>query len=127
MRLLNDGFTPVIAPIAMDNKTGSALNVDGDQALEVLSTSLMPNYAVILTDVDGVIVNGKVISRVNAAEAQGLFKNPEVRGGMKRKVYTAAQLAGRGIYTIISNGTIERPITSAINGLGTHVVPSSNS
>ncbi|WP_243679317.1 [LysW]-aminoadipate/[LysW]-glutamate kinase [Vulcanisaeta distributa] len=82
MRLLNDGFTPVIAPIAMDVKTGGgALNVDGDQALEVLSTSLTPNYAVILTDVDGVLINGKVINRVSAAEAQELFKNPEVRGG----------------------------------------------
>ncbi len=42
---------------------------------------------------------------------------------MKRKVYTAAQLAGKGIYTIISNGVIDRPITSAINGFGTHVSP----
>ncbi len=43
---------------------------------------------------------------------------------MKRKVYTAAQLAGRGgIYTIISNGVIDRPITTAINGFGTHVLP----
>ncbi|ADN49615.1 [LysW]-aminoadipate/[LysW]-glutamate kinase [Vulcanisaeta distributa] len=123
MRLLNDGFTPVIAPIAMDIKTGGALNVDGDQALEVLSTSLTPNYAVILTDVDGVLINGKVINKVSAAEAQELFKSPEVRGGMKRKVYTAAQLAGRGIYTIISNGVINRPITTAINGFGTHVLP----
>ncbi|WP_446752615.1 [LysW]-aminoadipate/[LysW]-glutamate kinase [Vulcanisaeta sp. JCM 16161] len=123
MRMLEEGFTPVIAPIAMDIKTGGALNVDGDQALEVLSTSLMPNFAVILTDVDGVLVNGKVINRVSAVEARELFKNPEVRGGMKRKVYTAAQLASRGVYSIISNGVVDRPITSAINGLGTHVVP----
>ncbi len=80
MRLLNDGFTPVIAPIAMDIKTGGALNVDGDQALEVLSTSLTPNYAVILTDVDGVLINGKVINKVSAAEAQELFKNRRLGG-----------------------------------------------
>ncbi len=128
MKLLNDGFTPVIAPIAMDNKTGGPLNVDGDQALEILSLFLMPKYAVILTDVDGVLINGKVINRVSAAEAQDLFKNPEVRGGgMKRKVYTAAQLASKGVYAIISNGVIDKPIMSAINGVGTHVIPTGNS
>ncbi|WP_243665725.1 [LysW]-aminoadipate/[LysW]-glutamate kinase [Vulcanisaeta sp. JCM 16159] len=127
MKLLNDGFTPVIAPIAMDNKTGGPLNVDGDQALEILSLFLMPKYAVILTDVDGVLINGKVINRVSAAEAQELFKNPEVRGGMKRKVYTAAQLASKGVYAIISNGVIDKPIMSAINGVGTHVIPTGNS
>ncbi len=124
LRFLNEGLVPVIAPIAMDNKTGGSLNVDGDQALEVLSYSLNPGFAVILTDVDGVIVGGKVVSKVSVSEALELFKNPEVKGGMKRKVYTAAQLASKGIHAVISNGTIENPITSAINGFGTHVTPS---
>ncbi|BDR92327.1 [LysW]-aminoadipate/[LysW]-glutamate kinase [Vulcanisaeta souniana] len=123
MRLLNDGFMPVVAPIAMDNKTGGPLNVDGDQALEVLSYSLLPNYAIILTDVDGVLINGKVVNKVSVSEAQELFKNPEVRGGMKRKVYTAMQLAGKGMHVVISNGTIENPIATAISGFGTHVSP----
>ncbi len=127
MRLLNDGITPVVAPIAMDNRTGSPLNVDGDQALEVLSYSLLPDYAIILTDVDGVLISGKAVNKTSAGGAQELFKNPEVRGGMKRKVYTAAQLAGKGIYTIISNGVVSKPITSAVNGLGTHVIPPGNS
>ena len=124
MKLLNDGFTPVIAPIAMDNKTGGPLNVDGDQVLEALSFSLRPSMAVILTDVDGVLIGGKVIERVSAAQAQELFKNPEVKGGMKRKVYTAFQLASKGIRAVISNGTIENPIASAMNGFGTHFIPS---
>ena len=123
VKLLNDGFTPVIAPIAMDNKTGSPLNVDGDQALEVLSYSLRPDLAVILTDVDGVLMNGKVVGRASITEAQELFKSQEVKGGMKRKVYTAMQLASKGICVVISNGTIENPISSAINGFGTHVIP----
>ncbi|WP_243680918.1 hypothetical protein [Vulcanisaeta souniana] len=80
MRLLNDGFMPVVAPIAMDNKTGGPLNVDGDQALEVLSYSLLPNYAIILTDVDGVLINGKVVNKVSVSEAQELFKNLRLGG-----------------------------------------------
>ncbi|MCG2863609.1 MAG: [LysW]-aminoadipate/[LysW]-glutamate kinase [Vulcanisaeta sp.] len=123
IKLLNDGFTPVIASIAMDNRTGGPLNVDGDQVLEVLSYSLRPSMAVMLTDVDGVLIGGKVVERVSVAQAQELFKNPEVKGGMKRKVYTAFQLASKGIHAVISNGTIENPIASAINGFGTHFIP----
>ncbi len=42
---------------------------------------------------------------------------------MKRKVYTAMQLAGKGMHVVISNGTIENPIATAISGFGTHVSP----
>nr|KJR72304.1 MAG: acetylglutamate kinase [Vulcanisaeta sp. AZ3] len=122
-RLLDENLIPVIAPIAMDIKSGGPLNVDGDQVLETLAYSLNPDFVIILTDVNGVLINGNIIAKVTSEEARELFKNPEVRGGMKRKVYTAAQLANKGMHVIISNGTVENPIASAMSGLGTHVVP----
>ncbi len=121
--ILRQGLIPVIAPIAIDPNIGSPLNIDGDQVLEAVSMALKPNHAFILTDVDGVIVEGKVVKEVNVESAETLFKHPDVKGGMKRKVYTAMQLAKRGIYTIITNGIIENPIKSALEGLGTHFKP----
>ncbi len=123
-KLLDDGYVPVIAPVAMDVKTGGPLNVDSDQVIEALAQSMTPNYALILTDVDGLLIGGNVVKRLTPEEALALFKNPEVKGGMRRKIYMAAQLASKGVYTIISNGTVENPIRSALAGLGTHITAS---
>jgi len=112
----------VLAPIALSER-GELLNVDGDQiAFEVASR--LGAKLVILSDVDGLIVGGRVVERLDPDEAERLAKSEEVRGGMKRKLLAAAEAARRGVETIIYNGLADSPIGRALAGAGTHITPS---
>ncbi len=111
----------VLAPIAASER-GELLNVDGDQMAFEIAARLGAKL-VILSDVDGVIVGGRVVERLTPEEAEELAKSEEVRGGMKRKLLAAAEAARRGVETAIYNGLAERPITKALSGAGTHILP----
>jgi len=121
-KLVSNGYLPVIAPIAIDSD-GNLLNVDSDQVVTTIAQSLKPRHVIILSDVDGLIINNEVVKRLTCEEAYQLFHSEQVQGGMKRKLYMCAEMAKCGCEVIIANGTIERPITSALNGLGTHIEP----
>jgi len=123
LEVMKDGYLPVIAPIAFDERSGSPLNVDSDQVLETLCIALGAQYAVVLTDVDGVTISGGVVRSMSPSEALELFKNPEVTGGMKRKLYMAGQLALRGVHVVISSGLLKDPVTAALGGGGSHILP----
>ncbi len=119
--LLNESYVPVIAPIAVDDR-GTLLNVDSDQVAYMLSTSLKPDYCVVLLDVDGLILGGETVKKLSPEEAERIFKeSEEVRGGMKRKLYMAAQIAKNGTKVVLSSGLRERPIREALDGAGTHI------
>ncbi len=120
-KLLDLGYLPVIAPIAVSEK-GIMLNVDSDQVAYAIATKIQPDYAVFLLDVEGLILNGKVVQKLTAEEAERIFReSPEVTGGMKRKLYMAAQIARQGVRVIIASGLRESPIRSALEGAGTHI------
>ncbi|MFB6490569.1 MAG: [LysW]-aminoadipate/[LysW]-glutamate kinase [Thermoproteus sp. AZ2] len=111
----------VLAPIALSDK-GELLNVDGDQiAFEVASR--LRAKLVILSDVDGVMIGGRVVERLGPEEAEALAKSEEVKGGMKRKLLAAAEAAKNGVETAIYNGLVDSPIEKALSGLGTHIIP----
>ncbi|MGC8596904.1 MAG: [LysW]-aminoadipate/[LysW]-glutamate kinase [Thermocladium sp.] len=118
--LMGSGIVPLIAPIAMDGDTKDPLNVDSDQVLEVIASSMRPDYSIILTDVEGVLLNGSPLPRVDPRDPS-ILSIGEVGGGMRRKLRMAMQLGGSGIRVIISNGLRESPISSAIGGAGTHI------
>lgn len=111
----------VLAPIAASEK-GELLNVDGDQLAFEIAARLGAKL-VILSDVDGLIIGGRVVERITADEAEALAKSEEVRGGMKRKLLAAAEAARKGVETIIYNGLSEAPISKALSGAGTHILP----
>ncbi|MFP3210009.1 MAG: [LysW]-aminoadipate/[LysW]-glutamate kinase [Thermocladium sp.] len=118
--LMGGGIVPLIAPIAMDGDTGDPLNVDSDQVLEAISSRMRPDYSIILTDVDGVLINGSPLPRVDPGN-DSLLSIGEVSGGMRRKLRMAMQLGSGGVRVIISSGLRESPISSAISGAGTHI------
>ncbi len=120
--ILEKGYLPVIAPIAVDSR-GTMLNVDSDQVTYMISLSIKPQYCIILLDVDGLLINGKVVDKLTSQEAEKIFKeSEEVRGGMKRKLYMASQIAKEGINVVLYNGLRERPIQEALEGRGTKIV-----
>ncbi len=119
--LLDSGYNVVMAPLARGTQ-GEMLNVDGDQAASRLSSALKPDYLIMLSDVEGVILDGELVSRLTPEEAEELAVR--LGAGMNRKLMMAADVARSGVRVVISSGLVDEPITEALNGAGTHVIPS---
>ncbi|MGC8570740.1 [LysW]-aminoadipate/[LysW]-glutamate kinase [Caldivirga sp.] len=114
--MLSNSDVVVVSPIAISQE-GLMLNVDGDQIAENMAISMNVKELVILTNVDGVLVNGKPVDKVTKANAQQILQY--ATGGMRRKLETALKLSELGVKTIIANGLRDKPIRSALNGVGT--------
>ncbi|MFN7104989.1 MAG: [LysW]-aminoadipate/[LysW]-glutamate kinase [Pyrobaculum sp.] len=110
----------VLAPIALSER-GELLNIDGDQLAFEVAIRAGVERLVILSDVEGVLVGGKVVPRLTAGEAEALAKSDEVWGGMRRKLLMAAEAARGGVEVVISSGLADRPIDGALAGAGTHI------
>jgi len=120
-KLLNNGYAVVLAPIAIDTD-GTLLNVDGDQAAYAIATALKAQWLVLLTDVEGVIIEGTVAKKLRIAEIEGLLHKIGI--GMNRKVLLAKKAVEEGVErVVISSGLSEEPITSSLQGLGTVIEP----
>lgn len=118
--LLSQGYIVVVSPIAIDNE-GTLLNVDGDQAAYAIATALKASNLVILTDVDGVIIDGGLVKKIRISEVDEMLKH--IGFGMNRKVLQAKTAIEGGVErVVISSGLIENPVTSALSGSGTEIV-----
>ncbi|MEM2043076.1 MAG: [LysW]-aminoadipate/[LysW]-glutamate kinase [Nitrososphaerota archaeon] len=119
--LLSQGLIVVVAPIAVSEE-GELLNVDGDQAAAYLARALGAEELVFLTDVDGLLIDGKLVGRLSADEAMKLL--PSIGPGMNRKVMLAAESVKAGVgRAFICNGLGEDPLSLIESGIGTAVVP----
>jgi acetylglutamate/LysW-gamma-L-alpha-aminoadipate kinase len=116
-KLLTSGYTVVLAPIAIDLE-GTLLNVDGDQAAYAVATALKAGQLIMLTDVEGVILNGNVVKKLKVSEIDVLL--PKIGVGMNRKILLAKKAVEEGVGRIvIASGLSEEPITSSLQGSGT--------
>ncbi|MDW8036335.1 MAG: acetylaminoadipate kinase, partial [Candidatus Korarchaeum sp.] len=113
--LMGAGYKLVLSPIARGIK-GEILNVDADQAAVKLASSLLPEALLILTDVDGVVLNGEMRERIHLSEIDLIAS--EVGAGMNRKLLLIREVADK-VRVIISNGLRDEPVTRALNGEGT--------
>jgi len=110
--LVENKFVPVVSPIAIGTE-GELLNVDADTLAQKISSFLKPDYLVYLTDVEGVYLNGKVLSEIKVGEANSIL--PKIGTGMNRKVMAAVEAVKSGVKeAIISFSGKEKPVTSAI-------------
>ncbi len=115
--LINMKYLPVIAPIAIGYE-GELLNVDADQVACNVAKSLRADKLVILTDVEGVIISNEVIREVKLSEIDEIISKVGV--GMNRKLLMAKEAIEAGVNeVIISTALRDKPLTSALNGLGT--------
>lgn len=120
--LLEGGYTPVIAPVAMST-AGEALNVDGDRAAAAVAAALGAEALVLLTDVPGLLRDpadpSTLIPRIPAAEARGCLER-YAKGRMKKKLHAAiSALEGGVARVIIADGRVEAPVSRALEGRGT--------
>jgi acetylglutamate/LysW-gamma-L-alpha-aminoadipate kinase len=119
--LLNAGYLPVIAPVAVSEK-GEALNVDADRAAAMVAAALRAETLILLTAVPGLMKNFPDESTlIRQLPQNGLAMASEAaQGRMKKKVLGAEEALKGGVSrVIIADGRIEKPISNALAGHGT--------
>src|SRR5690606_30953807 len=85
-KLMQGGFIPVIAPIAVDER-GASLNVNADTVAGAVAVALEAEKLVIMTDIEGVKDASKQLIRsLSAAEIGRLRDEGVIEGGMIPKV-----------------------------------------
>jgi len=110
--LLKQGFTPVIAPIALSEES-EFLNVDGDRAAAYVAAKVQSDKVLFITNVDGLLMDNKLVKNLTLAEAKEI--RPKIGPGMEKKILAATEALDMGVKeALIANGQKENPISSAI-------------
>jgi acetylglutamate/LysW-gamma-L-alpha-aminoadipate kinase len=121
MMLLNAGYLPVIAPVAVSEK-GEALNVDADRAAAMVASALKAETLLLLTAVPGLMRNFPDESTLIRQLSQSQIEQASevAQGRMKKKVLGAQEALQGGVSSvIIADGRIQNPISNALSGNGT--------
>ncbi|CAG1013235.1 LysW-gamma-L-alpha-aminoadipate/LysW-L-glutamate kinase [Anaerolineales bacterium] len=119
--LLDAGYLPVIAPVAVSEK-GEALNVDADRAAAMVAAALKADTLLLLTAVPGLMKNFPDESTLirQLPQSQLAAASEPAQGRMKKKVLGAGEALEGGVSrVIIADGRIQNPISNALNGNGT--------
>lgn len=110
--ILDQGYVPVISPIAISEEF-DFLNVDGDRAAAHVAGKMQSDKILFLTNVDGLLMNDKLVKNLSLAEAKEML--PKIGFGMEKKVLAATEALEMGVkQALISNGQRENPISVAI-------------
>ncbi|MCO6449921.1 MAG: [LysW]-aminoadipate kinase [Caldilineales bacterium] len=119
--LLDDGYTPVIAPLALGTEA-ERLNVDGDRAAAMLASACAATTLIILSNVPGLLARfpdeSSLVAQVPANRldwAEGLAE-----GRMKKKILAAREALDGDVQTVIlADSRLPQPIQAALAGAGT--------
>lgn len=119
--LLDAGYTPVIAPLALSTK-GEALNVDADRAAAMVAGAIKAEKLIILTNVPGLMRHypdeSSVIAHLPRVGLEQALSFAE--GRMKKKVLGASEAIDLGVPQVIfADGRTEHPLLDALAGKGT--------
>ncbi|MGI0076962.1 MAG: [LysW]-aminoadipate/[LysW]-glutamate kinase [Nitrosopumilaceae archaeon] len=110
--LLEQGYTPVISPIAISEEF-DFLNVDGDRAAAYVAGKIQSDKVLFLTDVDGLLMDEKLVKSLTLDEAKAII--PKIGFGMEKKILAATEALDMGVKeALIANGQRENPISAAI-------------
>lgn len=115
--LLSGGYVPVVSPVAISEEF-DLLNVDGDRACSSVSSALISDATIFLTDTEGLILDGKVVEKLGVKEARESISR--IGPGMNQKVMAAVEAVEMGSKkSIIASGLRDHPIESALSNGGT--------
>lgn len=97
--LLQGGYLPVLSPVSRgDESAGSAtLNVNGDDAAAAIASALGAVELLLVSDVEGVRVDGVTVAQLDDAEARALVASGVAAGGMGAKLESALVALGGGV------------------------------
>ena len=94
--LLAAGVSPVVSPISL-GLDGRTYNVNADTAAAVVAQALGAELLDFVSNVPGVLVEGRVCAGLTAAEAEGLIAAGVIREGMVPKVRAALAALAEGV------------------------------
>lgn len=119
--LVEHGYTPVIAPLALSPQ-GDALNVDADRAAAMVAGAVEADLLAILTNVPGLMRKfpdeSTVIPHITRAQIEQAMQLAE--GRMRKKVLGASEALDLGVPRVIfADGRREHPLSDALAGKGT--------
>lgn len=119
--LLDNGYLPVIAPLAASND-GEAINVDGDRAAAAVAAGLGAETLLLLSNVPGLLRafpdEASLIRQIPRGAVEDFL--PVAQGRMKKKVLGAAEALATGVgRVILGDARVAAPITRALAGEGT--------
>jgi acetylglutamate kinase len=123
--ILEDGFVPVIAPIAGSQTLGHpGFNINADLAASRIAVALRARKILFLTDTPGVLgADGEPISRLSIEQTHRLKEEEVIRGGMIPKVDACIEALRGGVKKAhIIDGRIEHSLLLEIftsSGIGT--------
>jgi len=92
LEALADGLIPVVAPVAV-----GPLNVNADEAAATLALGLGADRLLFLTDVDGLILDGRVVDEIDVETATELLDGGTLQGGIIPKLGAAVTAARGGV------------------------------
>ncbi len=114
IKLLENNITPIISCIGK-SADGETLNINADVAAGSIAQALNVDHAIFLTDVDGVMKDGKVIPTLTLKETESLIAAGVISGGMIPKVENCLAVLNQGVKSVmIVNGAKENAIEDAI-------------
>lgn len=103
-RLIHDlwahGYVPVISSPASD-AAGEAVNINADDVAFALAGALHVDSLVFLSDVPGVMMNGRNVGSLNPAMAEAGIRAGQISGGMIPKVRNALTAIERGVSQVV--------------------------
>jgi acetylglutamate kinase len=117
--LLEDGFVPVLAPIAVEWRgeapSGQLLNINADTAAGAIAVALAARRLVFLTDVPGIRdEGGETLPALSPLRADELSAAGVIEGGMIPKVEACLGAAAAGCRSVIADGRRAGALLAAI-------------
>ena len=110
--LLEKSYVPVVTPIAVSEEF-EPLNVDGDRTAAFIAGALKADRLILLTDVQGLVLNGKPTPKISAIEVKEVLSS--IGQGMSTKVHAALDALNQGVSEVlITSGLGKLPISSAL-------------
>jgi len=124
--IINSDLIPVVAPIGVGAK-GETYNINADTVAGAVAGAMSAARLLLLTDVEGVLDReGKLIPKLNVAEARALIADGTISGGMIPKIETAIDAVEAGVSgAVILDGRIPHVLLLELfteHGAGTMIV-----
>jgi acetylglutamate/LysW-gamma-L-alpha-aminoadipate kinase len=121
--LMEGGYVPVVTVPAISYQ-GEPVNADADRAAAAVAAAIGAEALVILSNVPGLLrdVNDPE-SLVPSISRDGIDGSMDLaQGRMRKKVLGAKEALESGVPKVIfASASIERPVTRALEGGGTHI------
>lgn len=114
-KLLDEHVIPVISPIAI-GRNGQHWNINGDAAAAAIAREINASLCMV-TNVAGVIKEGKILHHIQSLEAENMISNQLITGGMIPKVNAAIECLRSGVKEVsIINGMDDNALLKLVNG-----------